>query len=117
MDAFDVRIDERRVSILAIALIRRGPIDPRRIFSLVFVKNDVAFGIECRFQQPFENAGRIGGVGDPATRPLAVNAGDVVFRDGAPMRISIGLPLPAFYSRERSFDTRAVAFYRIGLSV
>jgi hypothetical protein len=102
---------------LAVTLIRRRRIDPRRVFGLVFVKNDVAFVIEGSFQQPFENAGRICRVCETTLWILAVDAADIIFGDGAPVRIAIGMPLPTFNSREESFDTWTVALYGIGLSV
>ena len=98
VDAFDVKIGEWRDTILAVALVRRCRIDACRVLCFEFVKDDVAFVIECSFQQPLENSRHIGRVCDAAFWILAVNTSDIVLRDSAPVQVAIGSPLPTFNS-------------------
>src|SRR5260370_25538295 len=55
MNAFDISIDEWRITVLAIALVRRRKIYAGRIFGFVFVKDDVAFIVVGCFYKLFEN--------------------------------------------------------------
>src|SRR5271165_2946761 len=95
VNAFNVKIGRRRQAVLAVALIRCGYIDPRRIFSLVFAEDSVAFIIDRCLQQPLENAGLVGGIRNPTSWALAVNAGDVILGRGAPVHIAIRRSLPS----------------------
>ena len=73
------------------------------VFGLVEVADGVAAVIEAQIQQPAEDPGGVGGVGDAALRVLAVQVGDVAAADGAPVHISGCQVGPAFDAGEPGF--------------
>ena len=107
VNAFDISIDKWRITVLAIAFIRRPKIYAGRIFGFVFVKDDIAFIVIGCFQEPFENPGRILGIRDPAVRVLTINAGKIGFGGCSPVDVTIGLAPPLLDAGEQSFNPGA----------
>ncbi len=116
-NALDITIDEWRITVLTIALIRRRKIYVGRIFGFVFVNDDISFIVIRSFQKPFENPGCILGIRDPAVWVLTINAGNIVLGSCPPVDVAIGLAPPLLNAGEQSFDSGPIPFNRVGLSV
>jgi hypothetical protein len=86
------------------------------VLGLVLIADDVSLGVEGFFEKPAEDTKWVGGIGNPAVCRLvarsAVNAGDVVLGDGAPMDIAI-TPRPALDAGEKPLGSRPTSVNRV----
>jgi hypothetical protein len=94
----------------SVSFIRKRDINPVGILRLVFVPNGIAFVVITLADQPAEDPGRIGRVGNAAFIRLAIPCGDVVFGNRPPEAVApAGLIGPALDPREQSFDSGTIA--------
>src|SRR5207302_2487098 len=80
-----------------------------RVLGLVLIDKGVAFVVVALADQPAEDACGISRVSDTALGRPAVQGGDIVSTDGAPMglaRLKVG---PALDAGEQPLDARAIA--------
>ncbi len=111
-DALEVAV--RRAALIgSVLLVRLRQIDVRRILTLILVyilvEDRISLVVVALADQPAKHARLIGRVGDPAICRLAVECGDVVPGDRAPMHIAVAPACPAFDAGEQPLDARAVA--------
>ena len=92
---------------------RLSQVNIRRVLGLIFVNDGVAFVVVARADEPTVDTPGVARVGDAATGRFAVQGGDVVARNGAPMdyaRLFVG---PALDTGKASLSPLPHATYVI----
>src|SRR5215208_2227295 len=107
----------RAAVVRPICLVRLEQANARRVFGHIFVEDGVALVVVALADQPTEYTRRIGRIGYTALCRFAVEGGDVVSGDRAPVRVAIAPACPSFDAGEEALYARTVTTNNVVLGL